>query len=113
MTSRKDFSEGSRIYGSSTTVERRCPCEMGQERCKRRLVFHHNGYTRSQIQVCGGKRRREKLAMGTGHLDQCFYITNPSKPTRVVVRRGKRNIIRMEGVANEQDFDKYGDPKME
>src|ERR1043165_1209703 len=46
-------------------------------------------------------------------VDQCFYITVPSKPSRVVVRRGKRNIIGMDGVANEQDFDKYGNPKME
>src|SRR4051812_35100892 len=46
-------------------------------------------------------------------VDQCFYITDPSKPSRVVVRRGKRNIIGMDGVTNEQDFDKYGDPKME
>src|SRR4051812_11968793 len=46
-------------------------------------------------------------------VDQCFYITDPSKPSRVVVRRGKRNIIGMDGVANEQDFDNYGDPKME
>ena len=46
-------------------------------------------------------------------VDQCFFITDPSKPSRVVMRRGKRNIIGMDGVANEQDFDKYGDPKME
>ncbi|KAI5006854.1 hypothetical protein ZWY2020_042066 [Hordeum vulgare] len=46
-------------------------------------------------------------------VDQCFFITDPSKPSRVVVRRGKRNIIRMDGVANEQDLHKYGDPKME
>src|SRR3954467_8503196 len=46
-------------------------------------------------------------------VDQCFYITDPSKPSHVVVRRGKRNIIGMDGVANEQDFDKYVDPKME
>ena len=46
-------------------------------------------------------------------VDQCFFITDPTKPSRVVVRRGKRNIIGMDGVANEQDFDKYGDPKME
>jgi hypothetical protein len=46
-------------------------------------------------------------------VDQCFFIIDPTKPTRVVVRRGKRNIIRMDGVANEQDFDMYGDPKME
>jgi hypothetical protein len=46
-------------------------------------------------------------------VDQCFFITDPTKPTRVVVRRGKRNIIGMDGVANVQDFDMYGDPKME
>jgi hypothetical protein len=46
-------------------------------------------------------------------VDQCFFITDPTKPTRVVVRRGKRNIIGMDGVTNEQDFDMYGDPKME
>jgi len=46
-------------------------------------------------------------------VDQCFFITDPSKRSRVVVRRGKRNIIGMDGAANEQDFDKYGDPKME
>ena len=42
-------------------------------------------------------------------VDQCFFITDPSKPSHVVVRRGKRKIIRMDGVANEQDFDKYDD----
>ena len=46
-------------------------------------------------------------------VDQCFFITDPTKPSRVVVRRGKRNIIGMDGVANEQDFDQYGDPKIE
>jgi hypothetical protein len=46
-------------------------------------------------------------------VDQCFFITDPAKPSRVVVRRGKRSIIGMDGVANEQDFDQYGDPKME
>ena len=46
-------------------------------------------------------------------VDQCFFITDPSNPSRVVVRKGKRKIIGMDGVANEQDFDKYGDPKME
>ena len=39
-------------------------------------------------------------------VDQCFFITDPSKPSRVVGRRGKRKIIGMDGVANEQDFDK-------
>ena len=44
---------------------------------------------------------------------QCFFITDPSKPSRVVVRRGKRNIAGMDGVAHEQDFGQYGDPKLE
>jgi len=46
-------------------------------------------------------------------VDQCFFITDPSKPSRVVVRRGKRSIIGMDGAANEQDFDKNGYPKIE
>jgi hypothetical protein len=46
-------------------------------------------------------------------VDQCFFINDPQKPTRVVMRRGKRNIIGMDGVASEQDFDMYCDPKME
>jgi hypothetical protein len=29
------------------------------------------------------------------------------------MRRGKRNIIGMDGVANEEDYDQYGDPMME
>jgi hypothetical protein len=45
-------------------------------------------------------------------VDQCFFITDPSKPSRVVVRRGKMSIIRMEGPANEQDLEKNGDPKI-
>ena len=44
---------------------------------------------------------------------QCFFITDPSKPSRVVVRRGKRNIAGMDGVTHEQDFGQYGDPKLE
>ena len=43
-------------------------------------------------------------------VDQCFFITDPTKPSHVVVRRGKRNIIGMDGVSHEQDFDQYGDP---
>jgi hypothetical protein len=46
-------------------------------------------------------------------VDQCFFITDPTRPSRVVVRRGKRSIIGMDGVAHEQDFDQYGDPKLE
>ena len=29
------------------------------------------------------------------------------------MRRGKRNIIGMDGVANEQDYDQYDDPKID
>ena len=39
------------------------------------------------------------------HVTQCFFITNPCNPSRVVVRRGKRNIIGMDGVSNEEDYD--------
>ena len=46
-------------------------------------------------------------------VDQCFFITDPTMPSHVVVRRGRTSIIGMDGVANEQDFDQYGDPKME
>jgi hypothetical protein len=46
-------------------------------------------------------------------VDQCFFITDPSKPSCVVMRRGKRSIIGMEGPANEQDLEKNGDPKIE
>ena len=40
-----------------------------------------------------------------------LFITDPSKPSRVVVRRGKRSIIGMEGGATEQDLD--NEPKIE
>ena len=35
------------------------------------------------------------------HVHQCFFITDPSRPSRVIVRRGKRTIVGMDGVANE------------
>ncbi|KAK1633158.1 hypothetical protein QYE76_007473 [Lolium multiflorum] len=48
------------------------------------------------------------------HVHQCFFITDPSRPSRVIVRRGKRTIIGMDGVANEEDFEgQVGDPMME
>jgi hypothetical protein len=32
-------------------------------------------------------------------VDQCFFITGPSKPSRVVVRRGKRsNMFQIKGL---------------
>ncbi|KAK1663854.1 hypothetical protein QYE76_052013 [Lolium multiflorum] len=39
------------------------------------------------------------------HVHQCFFITDPSRPSRVIVRRGKRTIVGMDGVANEEDFE--------
>jgi hypothetical protein len=45
-------------------------------------------------------------------VDQCFFITDPSKPSCVVMRRGKRSIIGMEGPANDQDLEKNGNPKI-
>jgi hypothetical protein len=45
-------------------------------------------------------------------VDQCFFITDPVRSSRVVVRREKMSIIGMEGAATEQDFDKYGNPKI-
>ena len=47
------------------------------------------------------------------HVTQCFFITDPHNPSRVVMRRGKRNIIGMDGVANEEDYDQYGNPMRE
>ena len=47
------------------------------------------------------------------HVSQCFFITDPSRPSRVVVRRGKRNIIGIDGVADEGEFDMFGDPNID
>lgn len=47
------------------------------------------------------------------HVSQCFFITDPSRPSRVVVRRGKRNIIGIDGVADEDEFDMFGDPNID
>ena len=47
------------------------------------------------------------------HVTQCFFITDPRNPSHVVLRRGKRNIIGVDGVANEEDYDQYGNPMRE
>src|SRR5215216_3977494 len=47
------------------------------------------------------------------HVTQCFIIDDPCNPSRVVVSRGNRNIIGMDGVANEEDYDQYGNPMRE
>ncbi|KAK1667079.1 hypothetical protein QYE76_055238 [Lolium multiflorum] len=49
--------------------------------------------------------KNEPWVLGS-QVDQCFFITDPSRPSRVVVRRGKRSIIGMQGDANEEDLDK-------
>ena len=36
------------------------------------------------------------------HVTQCFFITDPINPIRVVARRSKRSIVGMDGVANEK-----------
>ena len=47
------------------------------------------------------------------HVTQCFFITDPNNPSCVVVRRGKRNIAGIDGGANEEDYNQYGDPLRE
>ena len=39
------------------------------------------------------------------HVTQCFFITDPSNPSRVVMRRGKRSIVGMYEVTYEEDYD--------
>ncbi|KAK1692050.1 hypothetical protein QYE76_008747 [Lolium multiflorum] len=46
------------------------------------------------------------------HVHQCFFITDPSRPSRVIVRRGKRTIVGMDGVANEEDFEGQPNPPL-
>ena len=41
---------------------------------------------------------------------QCFYITDPLSPNRVVMRRGKRSIVGVDGVVDEEDYDQFDDP---
>ena len=47
------------------------------------------------------------------HVTQCFFITDPAITSRVVIWRGKRSIVGMDGVANEEDYDQYGNPMRE
>jgi hypothetical protein len=48
------------------------------------------------------------------NVEQCFFITDPSRTSHVDVRSGKRALVGMDGVGNEQDFDGLvGDPMME
>jgi hypothetical protein len=41
---------------------------------------------------------------------QCFYITDPQAPSRVVMRRGKRSIVGVDGVVDEEDYNQFDDP---
>ena len=47
------------------------------------------------------------------NVTQCFFITDPTNPSHVVVRRGKRSIVGMDGVPHEEDYDQYGNPMRE
>ena len=47
------------------------------------------------------------------HVTQCFFISDPCNPIRVVVRRSKRCIVGMDGVAYEEDYDQYDNVMME
>ena len=44
---------------------------------------------------------------------QCFFIKDPTRPSRVVVRRGKRSFIGLDEVETEEDFHQFVDPKEE
>ena len=53
------------------------------------------------IAVSANITAQNELWVLANQVSQCFFITDPSKPSRVVVRRGKRNIVGMDGVAHE------------
>ena len=46
-------------------------------------------------------------------LAQVFYITDPKNKKRVVVRKGKRSIVGVDGVVDEEDYDQFDDPDTE
>ena len=56
---------------------------------------------------------KNELWVHAKHVTQCFFIIDPFNPSRVVVRREKRNVIGMDGVANKGDYDQYGNPMRE
>ena len=89
-------------------------CEMGQEHRKKDRYFTTMVIPEAKSKSAGANVTvKNETWVLASKVDQCFFITDPSKPSRFVVRRGKSNIIGMDEVANEKDFDKYGDPKME
>jgi hypothetical protein len=47
------------------------------------------------------------------HMTQCFFITDTTNLSRIFVRRGKRSIVGMDGVTNEEYYDQYGNPMRE
>ncbi|KAK1621385.1 hypothetical protein QYE76_026902 [Lolium multiflorum] len=98
-------------------VEENVP--MFRVRCAKSVVKEDRYFTTMVIPEAKSKIAGAKVTAKyepwilASQVDQCFFITDPQKPSRVVVRRGKRSIIGMDGAANELDFDQYGDPKME
>jgi hypothetical protein len=85
--------------------------QMGQERRKKGRYF--TTMVIPEAKSSANVQAKNEPWVLASQVDQCFFITDLVRPSRVVVRRGKRSIIRMEGAATEQDFDKYGDPKIE
>ena len=70
------------------------------------MVIPEAGSTSSSVNITA---QNEPWVLAK-HVSQCFFITDPCRPSRVVMRRGKRNII---GMADEDDFDMFGDPNIE
>src|SRR3954465_7139074 len=70
------------------------------------MVIPEAGSTSSRVNITA---QNEPWVLAK-HVSQCFFITDPCRPSRMVVRRGKRNII---GMDDEDDFDMFGDPNIE
>ena len=44
---------------------------------------------------------------------QCFYIIDPLAEDHVIVRRGKRSIVGVDGVVDEEDYNQFDEPDMD
>ena len=80
--------------------------------CGESVPMFHVRWAKDVVKSKNASAKNEPWVLAS-QVEQCFFITDPSKPSHVVVRRGKRSIIGMEGDANEEDLDKNGDPKIE
>src|SRR4051812_39612435 len=70
------------------------------------MVIPEAGSTSSSVNVTA----QNEPGVLAKHVSQCFFISDPYRPIRVFVRRGKRNII---GMADEDELDMFGDPNIE